>query len=508
MLRTIRIENFKAFGEAQEIPVGPITLIYGPNSAGKSSIIQSLLLMRQSLQSVAISESRLLFSGEDVNLGNYTAALHGHNAENKMKLGFSFSSRSQAGFTRGFFRGAVKSVDIELDYPKAAQRENVSDAWITNVKYGVHDRNAADLSRDPLEVELVRLPLKKGEVPDLGEGVTKADFRPRNAASSSDLLKLMMLVNEKMTPEGSQASLKVVPPDPALVKSVMAMKFFSYGFLPFRIDFSQIDAAALPSAIRYMISSPYSPLEILRRDFVDEMSNISYLGPLRSPPARHYIISGSDKHSVGSRGERMPQILYRKKRMVIPRINEKLSEFGIPYVLDIQSAGNTLTGDIIAIALSDQRNVVVSPSDVGFGIGQLLPILVEGIVSAGKTICVEQPEIHLHPRLQAHLADFFIETAKTQSESSRVGRPASEGRYGGNQWIIETHSEALILRLQTLIRNKTIPASFVTVLYVEPTSYGGARVLRLKLSEEGEFIDEWPHGFFEESFHELFSGRR
>jgi predicted ATPase len=64
------------------------------------------------------------------------------------------------------------------------------------------------------------------------------------------------------------------------------------------------------------------------------------------------------------------------------------------------------------MTLTDTRTrVLVSPSDVGFGIGQLLPIIVEGVIAQGRVICVEQPEIHLHPRLQAHVADFLIATA-------------------------------------------------------------------------------------------------
>jgi hypothetical protein len=277
--------------------------------------------------------------------------------------------------------------------------------------------------------------------------------------------------------------------------------------LPFRADISDYATSKIADDLKFSISSPSSPLEVMRRDFAEELLGISYLGPLRSPPARHYIISGSDKQSVGSRGERMPQIMYRRRRDVIPRINDKLNEFGIPYSIDIQSAGNSLTGEIIAIALSNSRGIVVSPSDVGFGIGQLLPILVEGIVASGRTICVEQPEIHLHPRLQGHLADFLYETAKTHTTAPKPGQAAATRRYGGNQWIVETHSESLMLRFQTLIKAGEIPSSFLCVLYVEPTSGRGSRVLRLRLDDDGDFIDEWPHGFFEESFHEIFARR-
>lgn len=143
--------------------------------------------------------------------------------------------------------------------------------------------------------------------------------------------------------------------------------------------------------------------------------------------------------------------------------------------------------------MKDRRNnVVVSPLDVGFGIGQILPIIIEGLIRKQSIICVEQPEIHLHPKLQAELAEFFAETCDK------------------NLWIIETHSEALMLRIQKLIRSKKkingkiLQPKDVSILYVLPskTSDEGAQVVQIRLDEEGDFIDFWPEGFFEERIKE------
>ena len=88
-----------------------------------------------------------------------------------------------------------------------------------------------------------------------------------------------------------------------------------------------------------------------------------------------------------------------------------------------QAGGNEVTGQIVTLQLKDQHSgAVVTPTDVGFGIGQLLPVLVEGLVTSEGLICVEQPEIHLHPRLQAHIADFLIESILVETKKSRVKR--------------------------------------------------------------------------------------
>jgi hypothetical protein len=511
MLRSITLGNFKAFGSAQEVPLGPITLICGPNSAGKSSIIQSILLMRQSMQSSSAADNRIVFSGDDVNLGTYASALFQHKSENKMFFGFTFvPGRSRMALQRPTFsRRSPRYVEMQLDLIRAAsQREQTGEAWITDVKYGV---GVGD-GRDGL-VHLTRMP-KKPDTNDGEDDIIVPDFQLKGPDSGPTLLRMAAHTRYQRSSgaegEPSYSTEVAQKVDENLVRTARRMRFFSFGFLPSRPDPALLTPRDNGSfeTLR-QVFGPFNPLEAIKREFIDEMVGVSYLGPLRSPPARHYIISGSDKHTVGTRGERMPQLLYRRKRDVIPRINEKLKEFDIPYTIDVQSAGNTLTGDIITIALSDRNGIVMSPSDVGFGIGQLLPILVEGIVSIGRTICVEQPEIHLHPRLQGHVADFLVETAKTYGGPARAtGRPASVSEYGGNQWIVETHSESIILRLQTLIKLKSIPADFVSVLYVQPTDKDGSRVLRLRLDEDGDFIDEWPDGFFEESFQEIFMRRK
>jgi hypothetical protein len=240
-------------------------------------------------------------------------------------------------------------------------------------------------------------------------------------------------------------------------------------------------------------------LDAMAAEYVALIESLSYLGPLRIYPERHYIISGGDKDSVGVRGENVPETLYRYRERITDRVNLWFERFEIPYQLDVDPIGNEVSGDIVMLRLKDEKlGIQVSPSDVGFGIGQLLPIIVEGLVAEGRILCVEQPEIHLHPRLQAHLADLFIAT----SSSPRSDKPRSGGVQ--NQWIIETHSESLILRLQRRIRERVIQARDVSILYVEPGGESGSRVIPLELDERGDFITEWPDGFFEESFAEIF----
>jgi predicted ATPase len=151
------------------------------------------------------------------------------------------------------------------------------------------------------------------------------------------------------------------------------------------------------------------------------------------------------------------------------------------------------------LLLTDENELEVRPPDIGIGISQVIPVLVLALDTSDGLIAIEQPELHLHPALQAELGDLFIES------SSGVRQ---------NTLLIETHSEHLILRLMRRMRdtyNASLPPGLpaihpedVAVVHVQSqNSYAMVRIL--ELDEEGHLLDPFPGGFFEEGFRERFS---
>ena len=151
------------------------------------------------------------------------------------------------------------------------------------------------------------------------------------------------------------------------------------------------------------------------------------------------------------------------------------------------------------LVLIDKRSgTAVSHRDVGIGVSQVLPVLVSAYASSGRLLAIEQPEIHLHPGLQAELGDVFLESA-----------------LGGarNGFLIETHSEHLLLRIMRRMRQTAVgelPEGVppvrpedVMVLFVEPDG-AQSLVREMPLSERGELVKAWPGGFFEEGMREIF----
>jgi len=161
--------------------------------------------------------------------------------------------------------------------------------------------------------------------------------------------------------------------------------------------------------------------------------------------------------------------------------------------------GSKLPRKLRDLSLRDlKNNVAVSSRDVGVGISQLIPIVVHALAEKRAMIAVEQPELHLHPALQAKLGDLFIESALGPNQ---------------NQFVLETHSEHLILRVLRRIRETTentlpegktpIRPEDVSVLYVQQGEHG-SEVIELPVTEDGDFAVPWPGGFFAELSAELF----
>ena len=525
----LRLAGFKPFGDLQTLRLAPLTLVYGPNSSGKSSIIQSLLLTKQSLEgSPRLAE--LVPRGDFTDLGSFAALVHRHRVAKPFTVGFSYTGARIAAPAMSPYpksgRAQPSKVHIDLTYglERGKGRKAVHPAELQRVRYELHGA-----SEHAFRVRLVR---RKREASSDAEHESIATFTPADQTSYDELAKAAFERLERVIRPGRQQSLFgdssadddeeefLYPEDQkrALDATIQAglskLGFNVEGGLPSRATLA--DEGVLGGMGRRASSNVPKLDASMSRVVWDELSGslsqslggicqatrerlrlMTYLGPLRSSPQRYYDMNGAEVFHVGTQGEHTPQVLQMRGRQLKDNVNQWFKRFDIPYTLAMRTVGDKVIGALVSMTLRDLRTKVeVSPSDVGFGIGQLLPVMVQGLLSRAELICVEQPEIHLHPRLQAELAEFFIETS---------GIRKGEGEVTGKQWLIETHSEALIRRLQRRIREGVVNREDVSVLYVEPGSRG-SRVLELRIDDDGSFIDPWPGGFFDERFDDIFGG--
>ena len=176
----------------------------------------------------------------------------------------------------------------------------------------------------------------------------------------------------------------------------------------------------------------------------------------------------------------------------IDNVNEFLSRLDVNYAIeflkpDLIGNSHRLDGIGTFSIKSKGSSVSVGFQDVGYGLSQLVPVLASAF-SGGRIVAIEQPELHLHPRLQGGIADVLIAAHKLY----------------GSQFIVESHSEGLMLRIQRRIREGAIDPTDVGVLYVHPEDSGFSSIFEIGLEDDGFFDREWPQGFFEDRFSDIF----
>jgi hypothetical protein len=271
------------------------------------------------------------------------------------------------------------------------------------------------------------------------------------------------------------------------------------------------------------------------------LRSTEYVGPFRSIPSRLSVSSASSSSESHEEGATAMRLLTLDP-LVFDKVSSLLDKtLQAPYTLSVRKtapavdqsklqeaiqraverhadAGATETSAVVAktfrdvlegrtsrgLYLVDNRNATeVDFADVGFGIGQVLPLLIEVAKDRSGIVCIEQPEVHIHPKMQADLGDVFIDRLRTASRRTLL--------------ILETHSEHIILRLLRRVRETTEWLSATTEIGLQPTHIrsdelavhwieminGEARITILEVTPEGDFEQNWPEGFFEERIQEL-----
>ena len=477
LLTQVELSNLKAFGAPTQVPLAPLTLVYGANSAGKSTIVQSLLLLKQSLASDA-----LITQGSLLNVGGFRGLVHRHASE-PVQVALTYGTlpawippegtpdptleRHVAWTFEGNAtgQGAVTEVSIQFgDFRLVFGREPGASAFTLNraALDGVFKGVASGILLYPFDA-------RHQQDGDESEQSRRLKGREQNARRALRNLEQAGVDRIDVRANGIRPTSDVL-----LRPLVSSVESREQGIVDSYLNRTAKLAGGVAAEVTQLLDS------------------LVWLGPLRSAPQRVY--DRADTTSTPGDGRHVAIYLF-DHATVVTQVNEWLKRLEVPYSLDVVpvNAGNSahLIGDLVAISLTDSRtDVNVTPADVGFGISQVLPIVVELLSRRDSVVAIEQPETHLHPRLQARLADLFIDTTQDGGQ--------------GNQLIVETHSEHLMLRVQRRIREGTLDPQQVSVVYVDQGPDGETTVKPLRLNEQGDFLDEWPQGFFDERLDELF----
>jgi hypothetical protein len=565
MISKISISNFKAFADEQQIPIRPITLIYGANSSGKSSIIHSLILARQAMEKMEKGDldiHRTDIGGESVDLGGFRQYIHHRDAGRRLEWGAELDTAKFKGRMAELWAAAKKinltiTVGIELDNEGKPVVGALPVVQAYQVKANGKDlfrmsrRREGHMQMDRLDHEH---PVFRNFIQNIIEASTTSQ-----AISPKDYEDMAEIISG-IVPELVSESCPFLPLGLMRRKSTtdsgQTLLFSQDENIPIIPVSKGKRKEDLASAITLYFPRMLSEIITGLTDTVkNELMRLQYLGPLRSYPPRHLAFSQQyDLNWYAGGGyawdmvrknakirnivniwlgakdrlqtpyelivrdlvdvDQLDQTLIDSLESIDQENSQAVYEEGFratttpsPTIKDVEKEAAKIkeairssnTEKMTELLLFDMRSkTIVSHRDVGIGVSQVLPVLVMAHGSQNKIITIEQPEIHLHPALQADLGDVFLQSALGANK---------------NRFVIETHSEHLLLRIMRRIREtnaKKLPAGGVPVrpedimvLFVEPD--GTRSVIReMPLNEKGEIVKAWPGGFFEEGFAEMF----
>ncbi len=449
MITRLRLVNFKAWRELR-VRFATVTGVFGANSAGKSSLVQFLLLLKQTRD--ATDRRIVLNFGRPeslANLGSYRDVVHRH--DTSLDIGWQLAWTLPKRLEIATQSADQRSVTFAGKQMEARCTVGLSDP----------DQPSTLLTRTlAYEFDDSEFALKPSE------GKTRADKLTINSRHPHFALKR------------TRGRPFHIPP-PAKTH-----------LFPQQLKWSYHNADLLGD---------------LELEYEKLMDRIHYLGPLRDYPQRQYYWSGASPDDVGPRGERAIDAIlaataqgerrqlkkyahYQPFQQIIARWLRQLGLIDRFSIEEIGTGSNLYQAQVTAKG----SNASTTLTDVGFGVSQVLPVLVLlYYVPERSVVMLEQPEIHLHPAVQSRLADLFLCVAKHRNL----------------QLIVESHSQHLLQRLQRRVAEgechvpglgTTFPfhiSSTDVRLYFSSIAGGVGKLADLKLNRWGE-IENWPDDFF------------
>ncbi|MCV3303694.1 AAA family ATPase [Leclercia adecarboxylata] len=531
MLATFSGKNYKAYDNFS-LDLKPLTVLLGANSCGKSALINSILMFSQTVDSMSFSDSALRINGPKVGMGESLNIIKNKDETKVLNFGFRFDDNTviKSGIDNlrretleslvMFIRFSIHNIKGGDSFIKEAN-ELMNEIGTFFANYDDMDEeqsciyaesicNVLTLLREnqdqmvysrPIPSQLkdfiFNCPLKRVRdcftklLPISGNKLSATkinyDFKYDKLTDSIKITRLT-LVNKNddiiadITFKKKRISIfsnvintaifRGCVDDFMSVVNPFSLKMFNSkhdrGYYAFFED-------SINPVVTFFMQIIIRSIAVITRVF--EGGNVNHVSPLRAFPQRYYLLDKTVNHSQLNSvdGSELAEIL-KKNVTIIDKINLLLAEFNL--AVDVVKVN-----DIIHKIVINQDAINLELTDVGFGISQVLPVLVQAYLSPQKSITIiEQPEIHLHPKMQAWLTDALIKIAVKERKI----------------FIIETHSDALVrrIRLRIVDQDSELTEDDVAIYHLERDDVGSSTLLkRVSVNSEGDI--SWPYGFMD-----------
>ena len=580
MITGITIENFKGIRDRVHLDFRPITLLFGANSAGKSTILHALHYAREVFERHNLDADETIAGGKYIDLGGFKRLVHRVDDEAmaaldspiRLRIDLQVSQRDLKSFDPDIDGLIARTVADMSRYKEQLQSAFEDITWLTDYRF---DTLLNEIKSASVELEIgwstthacpyvskntiyfddepfIQLEANEqmrgvaarflvsdpndhkgtNEVSTLSHKRLKRAgdrFRERGELPLDDRPLLQILqenCGELLSFQKNQIDLDdlvdALPPlDDALFFSPSMISPTGESEHDFRHAFHINLSTELVRAISQFV---IGPCQLVR----DQLKHFRYVGPLRETLPRNYsaprfpdparwasglgawdaLYAGSDEliDAVGSwlgdedklkSGCRIVRRTSINLDYSHPLVRKMLSGRAFDEVEADWSLDPTQLQSVSRIVVVGDSGIELHPHDVGIGISQVIPVIVTALDDEERLLAIEQPELHVHPRLQAEIADLFIEAIHKNK----------------HRFIIETHSEHLILRLLRRIREtelnkapsgRTLRTDDLAIYYLRQEG-GASSAQQIDVDVKGEFIQPWPDDFFEIDFIERFA---
>lgn len=541
----ISLTNFRSFKHTQSLEIAPVTLLFGPNSVGKSSVLMALAYVQQILKKGHCNPQKLDALGDKA-IGGFRALVHRQDLKKSIRIRLDYAPGKTpfADYAANIdemanhipnvhyvlmndFGGSIESgsVEFEIAWSERFKRAYIKNyrVWANNVYVGCihspedqkntlvrelntqHPLLVPNNNDDWLESQYgeaeERNPLEADEYhTEFEQVLNQLNPNPASTAAASDKDASGADFVNRIAPIALACRSGAVP----LLGVPVVTNLVGQ-------DFDELDEHFNFLVVREVLSQAFVlPLDKLL-EYLDKSVQI---GPLRVVPDNDYVPNPHPEQREWVDGSAAWDLLHKDPNSddAIRKLIKNTSEWfaysdklDAGYEIINKSIAESLHADVDKgdYGLFSKRhvyfkelrsNIQLAANQLGTGISQVLPIVVAANHDDIALISVEQPELHIHPRFQVELADVFLRNKHKHS------------------FLIETHSEHIILRLLKRIRqtaDKELPENYqpieeedVSIVYLEPTE-NGVVTKRIHVDEDGEFVDRWPQGFFVERREEL-----
>lgn len=427
----VTISNFKSIRELKEFEFLPLNVLAGTNSGGKSSFVQVLLLLKQSFETD--SAKGLCLDGRYVNIPTLSDFVYEKTKSGKFSISISLSSKDI---------GDAIELNQECHELGNVQSVMVSMAFHVN-------------------------------------GATKYQSFSLDIEGEHDIAHFSLTYITKDKNKGKY-NMAVTHPAIFLRQDTKKTKFNAVspsfqGLFPLFVETSEASVPILKLGV----------VDIVKDLVTGSFSKIYYIGPSRISPLPVVSYTTTKFNDVNVDGQYTRFLLHTKQKDIIDYTGKTLLDEVKYWMCERMQLAKDIRVDkdgtnSYRVKLVDSNNMDVELYQMGFGLSQILPIIVQGLlIPRGGMLIVDAPEVHLHPAVQGHLLDFFINISGN-----------------GRRVLIETHSDHIVVRTRRRIAEIKISPKDVNLCYVT-NEKNGSEYRSIIVDANGNMKSSLPEGFMD-----------